>query len=77
MALPSVVEVLPNGDKLQFAIADLTAPDGTRIEGRGVIPDEAVPLRREDLLAGRDADVDAAVTWLLSARTANVSPGAP
>jgi len=76
MALPSVVEELPNGDKLQFAIADLTAPDGTRIEGRGVIPDEAVPLRRADLLAGRDADLDAAVAWLLSARGANVSPGA-
>jgi carboxyl-terminal processing protease len=76
MALPSVIELLPNGDRLQFAIADLTGPDGTRIEGRGVIPDEEVPLRREDLFAGRDADLDAAVAWLLSRRTANVSTGA-
>ena len=62
-ALPSRLERLPNGDVLQFAFADFVDPAGTRLEGRGVIPDEVVPLRREDLLAGRDAPLAAALSW--------------
>lgn len=69
MALPSIVESLPNGDKLQFAVADLTAPGGRRIEGVGVQPDAVVPLRVEDLRAGRDAVLEAATTWIESAPT--------
>ena len=64
MALPSVIESLPNGDRIQFATADLTAPDGQRLEGLGVEPDEEVPLTREALLTGRDPVVDAAVAWI-------------
>lgn len=63
-ALPSRLERLPNGDVLQFAFADFFDPQGTRLEGRGVIPDELVPLRREDLLAGLDAPLLAALSWL-------------
>ena len=70
MALPSIVEGLPNGDRLQFAVADLTAPGGRRLEGIGVQPDEEVPLRRDDLVAGRDAALDAAVRWIMSASAA-------
>ncbi len=65
MALPSMFEALPNGDVLQFANADLVGPDGERIEGRGVAPDEVVELTREDLLAGRDPVLDRAVAWVL------------
>lgn len=65
MALPSVIESLPNGDRLQFAIADLTAPGGRRIEGVGVAPDVEVELRKDDLLAGHDAVLDAARAWVL------------
>ena len=67
MALPSIVESLPNGDKLQFAVADLTAPGGKRIEGVGVQPDVLVPLRAEDLRAGHDAVLEAATAWIESA----------
>lgn len=63
-ALPSRLETLPNGDVLQFAFADFVDPDGVRLEGRGVIPDQPVPLRRADLLAGRDAPLDAALAWI-------------
>ena len=63
-ALPSQFDKLPNGDVFIHATADFVTADGTRLEGRGVIPDEAVPLRRADLLAGRDAALDAALAWI-------------
>src|SRR5207342_622340 len=53
-ALPALFDSLPNGDLLIHAYGDFVTADGTRLEGRGVIPDEAVPLERADLLAGRD-----------------------
>lgn len=68
MALPSIIESLPNGDRIQFATADLTAPDGQRLEGLGVTPDEVVPLTREALLEGRDPVIDAAVAWIQGQR---------
>jgi carboxyl-terminal processing protease len=64
MALPSIIESLPNGDRLQFATADLTDPEGRRIEGLGVEPDEQVPLERQTLLEGRDPVIDAAIAWI-------------
>jgi len=63
-ALPALVSGLPNGDRLLHAVADFTAPDGSRLEGRGVIPDVAAPLTRAALLAGHDPALDAAVEWL-------------
>ena len=55
---------LPNGDVLYHSFADFVTHDGTRLEGRGVIPDEPVALTRADLLAGRDAVLDAALRWI-------------
>jgi carboxyl-terminal processing protease len=66
-ALPANAARLPNEDVLMHVVADLTAPDGTRIEGRGVVPDQVVPLRRADLLGGRDGAFDAALRWILDA----------
>ena len=63
-ALPALFDKLPNGDLLIHAYGDFVTADGTRLEGRGVVPDEMVPLRREDLLAGRDATLDAALAWI-------------
>jgi carboxyl-terminal processing protease len=63
-ALPSMMTRLPSGDILQHVTADFIAPDGRRVESRGTVPDEPVPLRREDLLAGRDAALEAAVRWI-------------
>lgn len=63
-ALPAQMSTLPNGDTLLHAIADFTTPDGTRLEGRGVVPDENVPLTRADLLADRDAPLLAALRWI-------------
>jgi carboxyl-terminal processing protease len=63
-ALPALFNKLPNGDVLIHAYGDFVTSDGTRLEGRGVIPDDQVPLRREDLLAGRDATLDRALAWI-------------
>jgi carboxyl-terminal processing protease len=63
-ALPALFDKLPNGDLLIHAYGDFVTADGTRLEGRGVVPDVVVPLRREDLLAGRDAPLEAALAWI-------------
>jgi carboxyl-terminal processing protease len=63
-ALPSQFDKLPNGDLFIHATADFVTSDGTRLEGRGVIPDQVVPLTREALLAGRDPILDAALAWV-------------
>ena len=73
-ALPAMAVRLPNGDVLMHVVADLTAPDGRRVEGQGVVPDVMVPLTRADLLAGRDAVLEAAVNWIL---TPSSGAGAP
>jgi carboxyl-terminal processing protease len=63
-ALPAQFMRLPNGDVLIYAFGDFVTSDGTRLEGRGVIPDEVVPLSRDALLAGRDPTLDAALAWI-------------
>jgi len=70
-ALPAVATRLPTGDVLMHVVADFVAPDGTRIEGRGVIPDEVVPLTRADLAAGRDAPLEVAIRWFERPRPPN------
>ena len=46
-ALPALFDKLPNGDLLIHAYGDFVTADGTRLEGRGVVPDEIVPLKRD------------------------------
>ena len=67
-ALPAVWDRLPNGDVLYHAIADFVTASGIRFEGRGVIPDERTPVTRNDLLAGRDAPLLAALKWIFEQR---------
>lgn len=64
-ALPSTFEVLPSGDRFQFAFADYRLPDGSAIEGVGVSPDRAVPLTKKALLQGKDLALEAAIDALL------------
>lgn len=64
MALPAQAIELPNGDVLLHAIADFVTSKGVRLEGRGVVPDEAVTPTRASLLAGDDPAIDAAKAWI-------------
>jgi carboxyl-terminal processing protease len=65
-ALPAVMDRLPSGDVFVHAVADFTDPDGKRIEGAGVVPDEITPLSGKDLADGRDTALEAAVRWIRS-----------
>ena len=62
-ALPALMRKLPNGDVLEYAIADFVTVSGERIEGHGVVPDERVERSRAGVTAGEDAVLDAAVRW--------------
>jgi len=74
-ALPALFDRLPNGDVLIHAYGDFVTANGTRLEGRGVIPDESVPLDRADLEAGRDRTMEAAIAWIDKSRSARAPQG--
>ena len=65
-ALPSVFEMLPNGDGFQYAIANYISEGGKPLEALGVTPDVETPLTREALLAGKDPALDAAIAWIVN-----------
>lgn len=64
MALPAITARLPSGDWLYFPTADMTAPDGRRIEGLGVSPDVDTAPTVASLAAGRDTTLSAALEWI-------------
>ncbi len=59
-ALPSFFTELPRGAMLQYAVADFLTPKGVRIEGQGVTPDIPASHDAASLLAGKDAQLEAA-----------------
>ncbi len=63
--LPSVFEKLPTGALFQYVISDYRSPKNILIEGRGVIPDIEVEQTRVALLAGRDAQLETALKFIL------------
>lgn len=69
--LPSVIEKLPIGARLQYAFADFKTPKGVLLEGRGVRPNVPVKLTRRALIADPDPVLTAAVRY---ARGAEVRP---
>lgn len=73
-ALPALMDRLPSGDVFVHAVADFTDPDGNRIEGAGVVPDEITPLSEKDLAAGRDTALEAAMRWIESNPATRVAP---
>ena len=62
--LPSDMIKLPTGAIFQYAFADFRTTSGALIEGRGVAPDVEVKHTRASLLAGRDAQLEAAIAEL-------------
>jgi carboxyl-terminal processing protease len=67
-ALPAATKRLANGDVLLYAIGDFVTSTGRRLEGRGVVPDEAAPLVPAQIAAGRDPALDRALAWIDSER---------
>ena len=64
LALPSVVEKLPNGDGFQYAMADYHSASGKSLEKQGVVPDEEIVLTRDSLLSVGDPVLSRAIDWL-------------
>ena len=55
---------LPGGGELQVSVRDYLTADGARLEGAGVAPDVIVETTIEDLRAGRDPVLEAALAHL-------------
>lgn len=68
---------LPNGDVLEHAVVQFVTATGQTFEGRGVVPDQVVPLSRERLIAGEDAVLLAAQNWLESGESGRAPRGDP
>lgn len=76
MALPAITARLPSGDWLYFPTADMTAPDGRRVEGLGVGPDVDAAPTVASLAAGRDTALAAALEWIATAEAGSPAPSA-
>jgi len=55
---------LPDGGELDVSELDYRTANGVRLEGRGVLPDESIPLQRRDLYSGHDRVLELALTKL-------------
>lgn len=64
MALPSMIETLPDGGLIQYVVGDYHSAKGTAAEGEGVAPDLLATESRRDYAEGRDPVLDAAVALL-------------
>jgi carboxyl-terminal processing protease len=61
---PADVKRLPNGASFMYLVAQSTTPDGTVLEGRGVVPDITAPLDRAALFRGVDSQIERAALYL-------------
>jgi carboxyl-terminal processing protease len=64
MALPSMIETLPDGGLIQYVVGDYHSARGTAAEGEGVVPEVVVTESRTDYATGRDPVLDAAIELL-------------
>jgi carboxyl-terminal processing protease len=60
----SDMTVLQNGAIFMYPVAQLATPDGTVLEGHGVVPNIEVGLDRDKLLKGIDSQLEAARSYL-------------
>jgi carboxyl-terminal processing protease len=58
------LEKLPNGATFMYPKAWTITADGTVLEGHGVIPDIEIALDRNELLQGKDSQLEVAVRFL-------------
>jgi carboxyl-terminal processing protease len=62
--MESDVKIFPNGAIFLYPVAQISTPDGTVLEGYGVVPDIKVELDRELLLKGIDSQLDSAIRYI-------------
>jgi C-terminal processing protease CtpA/Prc len=56
--------VLPGGMYFTFTGMEVQYPDGSTFHGVGIVPDVEVVPTAADLRDGRDAEIEAAITWI-------------
>lgn len=62
------VKIMPNEVILVHPVVNGLTADGAAIEGHGVIPEITVTLQRSQLLQGYDAQLQAAIDFLVEQR---------
>ncbi len=77
MALPSMIETLPDGGLIQYVVGDYRSGKGKVAEGTGVAPQLLVEETRADHLAGRDPVLDAALARVREQALERASAPAP
>jgi len=66
--LDGMLKELPTGAALLYPVGQPRTPKGIVVEGRGVIPDIEVSLTRQDLLKGKDSQLEAAINYIKNGR---------
>ena len=56
---------LPNGATFLYPNTQTITADGTILEGHGVVPDIEVALDKDELLQGKDTQLEAAISFIL------------
>jgi len=65
VVLPADFFKLPNGATFLYPNTQSITADGTVLEGHGVVPDIEVALDRNELLQGKDTQLEAAINFIL------------
>jgi carboxyl-terminal processing protease len=63
-ALPSLTQILPTGAVFLYPIANFQSPKGNFLEGNGVEPNVQISLNRQELVTGKDAQLETAISYL-------------
>ena len=64
LVMESDMMIFPNGAIFMYPVAQMALPDGTVLEGHGVIPNIEVGLDREMLLKGIDSQFESGISYL-------------
>ena len=63
-ALPALTKMLPTGAVFLYPVGNFETPKGNLLEGRGVEPHFKIALDRQSLLAGKDLQLETAISFL-------------
>ncbi len=77
LALPSVMETLPDGGLIQYVVGDYRSSKGSMPEGEGVQPDQVITLSRAALAEGRDPVLEAAIERIAGMEPPKLTPPEP
>ncbi|MFV8750936.1 S41 family peptidase [Nannocystaceae bacterium ST9] len=77
MALPSMIETLPDGGLIQYVVGDYHSDKGKAAEGLGVVPQPLADESRADYVAGRDPVLELALADIRARLATPPTPAPP